>query len=471
MNWKTIRKWVLLGLPFVLGTLGYVLSGTRFLDALFMSICLYALGVSDTPPNLLVEIARWTAPIATAGGILALFVSLRERARNAARYRRGNSVAVYGPAAQQEAFLEKLGERGIPGGTQLVKAQQYVLLGAEEENLEFYRRNRAALSDREVYLLCSSVRPQAAPDARLRLFSAEEAAARLYWKQHCLYPTVKAHGFVEKIVLIGFGKLGEELLTCALQDNLFLPAQQIEYHVFGETVEFEATHPQLRCMEDRTVFHPEPWYQALPLIEEAGRVLVLQQQDQTALVSALLLASLRPPICVFAADAAAAELLSGQDRVTVYPWQEIALTPAYVLSDALWDAAKRINLRYASRYGGAEETAENKEALWGQLDGFTRYSNISAADYHDIQVCILKAEQEPTEIARMTPERLEQFSELEHMRWCRYHWLNNWRWGIPADGGRKDPAGRLHRDLVPYRDLTEEEKEKDRENVRILFTL
>ena len=471
MDWKTVRKWVLLGLPLVLGTLGYALAGTRLPDALFTSLCFYALNVQDTPPNLLVELARWTAPIATAGGILALFASVRDRVRNAVRYRRGDSVAVYGPAAQQAAFLEKLGERGIPGGTQLVKAQQYVLLGPEEENLEFYRRNRAALAQREVFLLCSSIRPQAAPDAQLHLFSAEEAAARLYWKQHALYPTAKAHGFIEKVVLIGFGKLGEELLACALQDNLFHPAQQIEYHVFGESAEFEATHPQLRSMEDRTVFHREPWHQALPLIEEAGRVLVLQQQDQAALGSALLLGTIRPPICLFAADAAGTALMAGQDRVTVYPWREVALTPEYVLSDRLWDAAKRINLRYASRYEGVEETEENKEAQWRRLDSFTRYSNISAADYHDIQVDILKTEQEPADIARMTPERLEQLAELEHMRWCRYHWLNNWRRGSPADGGRKDPVERLHRDLVPYRELTEEEKEKDRETVRILFSL
>lgn len=471
MNRKTVSKWVLLGLPLVLGTLGYVLAGTRLADALFTSLCFYALNVQDTPPNLLVELARWTAPIATAGGILALFASVRDRVRNAARYRRGDSVAVYGPAAQQAAFLERLGRRGIPGGTQLVKAQQYVLLGQEEENLEFYRRNRAALAQREVFLLCSSIRPQAAPDAQLHLFSAEEAAARLYWKQHGLYPTAKAHGFHEKVVLIGFGKLGEELLACALQDNLFLPAQQIEYHVFGEAAEFEATHPQLQSMEDRTVFHPEPWYQALPLIEEAGRVLVLQQHDQTALVSALLLGTIRPPLCVFTAGASGTELLAGQDRITVYPWQEIALTPEYVLSDRLWDAAKRINLRYACRVGDVEETEENKEAQWRALDSFTRYSNISAADYHDIQVGMLKAEQEPADPAQMTPERLEQLAELEHMRWCRYHWLNNWRCGVPADGGRKDPAGRLHRDLVPYCELNEEEKEKDRETLRILFSL
>ena len=66
---------------------------------------------------------------------------------------------------------------------------------------------------------------------------------------------------------------------------------------------------------------------------------------------------------------------------------------------------------------------------------------------------------------------LEQLAELEHIRWCRYHYLNNWTYGIPENGKNKDPHRRIHTMLIPYDRLSDQEKEKDRENVRILLAL
>ena len=62
-------------------------------------------------------------------------------------------------------------------------------------------------------------------------------------------------------------------------------------------------------------------------------------------------------------------------------------------------------------------------------------------------------------------------SELEHIRWCRYHYLNNWKFGIPENGKAKDPQNRIHSLLVPNNQLSEGEQEKDRENVRLLREL
>ena len=69
------------------------------------------------------------------------------------------------------------------------------------------------------------------------------------------------------------------------------------------------------------------------------------------------------------------------------------------------------------------------------------------------------------------PECLELLSELEHIRWCRYHYLNNWKYGVPNDGKPKDAVRRIHTDLIPYKELPEEEKRKDRENIRTLLSM
>lgn len=72
---------------------------------------------------------------------------------------------------------------------------------------------------------------------------------------------------------------------------------------------------------------------------------------------------------------------------------------------------------------------------------------------------------------RTEPETDEPLAELEHIRWCRYHQFHNWRMGIPKNGARKDATLRIHKDLIPYDELTEEEKEKDKGNIRMLLKL
>ena len=71
----------------------------------------------------------------------------------------------------------------------------------------------------------------------------------------------------------------------------------------------------------------------------------------------------------------------------------------------------------------------------------------------------------------LTEEKLEWLAELEHIRWCRYHWLNNWVCGQPENGKNKDMQKRIHKCLVPYAELDETDREKDRENIRILMKL
>lgn len=461
----------LLAVPLALGVAGFAWAGESPADAVFLAISLYGMQVQDPTPNLLVELARWVAPLATAGGLLLAFASARRAVRNFIRGCQRDSVAVYGPQEEKAALLDQLGRRGIDGGDGFVRARRYILLDGEKENFAFYERNRRRLEGRPVYLQSRSLRAQDSAQPELRLFCPEETAARLFWKERHLYQDSVQWEHRLQVVFLGFGRLGEELLLWGLQDNVFDPGQHIEYHIFGGGAEFAALHRQLGSMEDAVVFHDEPWYDQIALIEQAQAVVLLDQEGQLKLLRDLLLATARGNIDVFAASGAGTALLSAGGRIRVFDWEQEALRAEHILSDILFDRAKRINLRYACLYGGAPETEEAKEAEWRKLDGFTRYSNISSADYHEIRLQMLAAMGQPADAAQMTPDCLELLSQLEHIRWCRYHYLNNWQYGQPEDGGRKDPKRRLHRDLVPYGTLSEAEKEKDRENIRILLSI
>lgn len=471
---KQYAKWLLFCAPLALGAAGLILlEGQPILDALFQCVGMYALNYQDPPPNALVELARWTAPLATAGGVLLAFARLRDRLRAFVRYLRGDSVAVYGPEERRMALLAQLGRRGIDGGEgwDLVPAQSYLLLDDETENFAFYARNREALAGRTVYLQCGALPTQSVSDPGLRLFCPEETAARLFWKQRCLYQTSVRCGHQMRIVFLGFGTLGQKLLTYALQNNLFDPGQRIEYHIFGDGAEFAAVHTGLSDISDPVFFHDEPWYEDLLLLQEAQMAVVLTQEDQLALVQDLLLATTGLCVDVFAASGQQLSLLAGQERLRLFCWKRAGWDPEHIFGAALFQRAKRINLRYAHLYGGVPETDESKEAEWNKLDAFTRYSNVSAADYHEVRLKMLSALGWPADADALMPEHKELLAELEHIRWCRYHYLNNWKQGVPQNGARKDPVNRLHADLIPYGELTEAEKQKDRDNIRVLLSV
>lgn len=129
-----------------------------------------------------------------------------------------------------------------------------------------------------------------------------------------------------------------------------------------------------------------------------------------------------------------------------------------------------LNLNYAHLYNGIVKNSDNREAEWAKLDGFTRYSNVSAADYHEVRLHMIKKLGWSEDGEKLNIEQLEFLAELEHIRWCRYHQLNNWKLGTPENGNRKDPANRIHLDLIPYADLTETAKQKDRENILLLLS-
>ena len=144
-----IGKYLLFLAPFVLGAIGLIaLEGEPVLDSLFSCVSLYIMGYQNSPPNLLVELARWTAPLATASGLLLAISAMRNLFRSRIRYLRGNSVAVYGPRELRETLLARLGRRGIDGGDAwaLVPAQSYLLRDEEAKNFDFYAANREKLT-------------------------------------------------------------------------------------------------------------------------------------------------------------------------------------------------------------------------------------------------------------------------------------------------------------------------------------
>ena len=470
-NLTKLFRTIFFFLPMLLGILGLcIIEGESFLDAAFSSLLMYFFCYADKPANVYIELARWLAPAVTASGFLLAFYTIRDRLIHFIFFCTGKSIAVYGSDTEKEPILNKLRKCVINGKDSFIPASSYILLNDEETNFSFYTANKSKLKNSQIYLKCHSLPAEAVCDDNLHLFCPEETSARLFWKEQFLYPLAKANDFRLNIVFIGFEKLGEELLLSGLQNNIFSSEQKISYHIFGDGTRFEATHTELASISDPVCFYSEPWYLHKELIESAQMLIVLTQEKQTELLRELLLATTCDCIHVFASNAASISLLDEKDRLSVLDWKTEAQQPEHILSDNLFRLAKRINLRYAHIYSGVPETEEVMAQEWMKLDAFTRYSNMSCADYHEIRLRILES-LGVQDKANLPADVLEIHSELEHIRWCRYHYLNNWRYGLPENGRNKDKKLRIHKNLIPYQELTDNEKEKDRENIRLLHNL
>lgn len=62
-----------------------------------------------------------------------------------------------------------------------------------------------------------------------------------------------------------------------------------------------------------------------------------------------------------------------------------------------------------------------------------------------------------------TPEEVEILARMEHDRWLAEKTSAGWRYGVPRNDAQK-----LHPSLIPWEDLPESEKDKDRQPVRAI---
>lgn len=469
---KSLCKRFLLIVPFVLGFIGLMIAGeTSVPDALFNSLTMYVLNYGQSPANILVELARWLAPLATVGSVFLAVKYLRDRLRYYLVNKTGKSTVVYGPDADQKNLLSQLGKYGIPGRDTFVKAQRYILADSEEKNLQFWEEHKEELKGRKVFIKCTTLPAQLMTSPDIRLFSLEENAARLFWKEHCLYALSKEKKHQLNIAFVGFGKLGEALLYHGLLNNIFSEEQQITYHIFGDCSSFLHLHKEMDQISDKVIMHTGQWTENADIIEQADRVLLLHQHNQTDYIYGLKMLFPQKQIIVFQQNSVFSELFAEYDGLEQLNWSRSANQIEYILNEKLLSLAKSINLMYAHAYSDVEINDKNLELEWNKINSFTRESNICAADYHEIRLRMLEAEGLPKVFSSLSEGDIDNLCRLEHIRWCRFHYLNNWNYGVAENGKNKDTNKRIHKDLIDYDQLTEAEKDRDRNSIMACFLL
>jgi len=102
---------------------------------------------------------------------------------------------------------------------------------------------------------------------------------------------------------------------------------------------------------------------------------------------------------------------------------------------------------------------------WEELPENLRHASRASAEHIPVKLAAIgfRLEPEAGTSDAMADEEIEALSRIEHRRWAAERALAGWR-----HGRMRDDRARLHPDLVPYEELDDAAREKDRDMVRAL---
>lgn len=225
--------------------------------------------------------------------------------------------------------------------------------------------------------------------------------------------------------------------------NIIALDQHYEYHIYGDGAEFRREHTELAGMApDKIIFHDNGISEYTELSDFDRIIICGSGADNIRIAGKLLEAApISNKIYIYAPNGDIVTNLFGSDRLICFGSSEKTMSSEIIFNESIMRSAREQHEFYYKKYGGTS---------WEKLNSFKRYSNVSSSDF----MCVIERL-----IKKGVP--METLAELEHIRWCRYHYLNNWKYGE-----KTDPDRRLHNCLIPFSELSEAERLKDIEAIR-----
>lgn len=428
--------------PFVLGSVGYIIEGNRVTDSLYAGFSLYFTSIVLDSYNIWIEIARWTAPLATATAILRIFEKAGRNILWRLQSRMGDSVAVYTDADIRIIFDNKTRVFYAGRNIKQTAKSHIIMLDSDTESLKFYEENKDKLKGGSVYIGLREIDFGLIKEKReVTFFDTNGAVSRLLWKQAAVWENQKEN---VSVVIWGRGNLSENILCYGLLTNIYSQKQKITYHMVGND-SFRIKHPQLSLMnDDEIIFYSGEDFDSWELIRQVDIIIIAEAVSAT-LLQALAVNGRNAQIYYYSQMAGDVGDCLQFTNLIPFGRDVDIYTDENIRREKLVEEAKKQNLKYAEKYNG--------EADWNKLGGFLQWSNISSVDFGHVLAGLLKQNPELDD---------DSLAGLEHIRWCRFHYLNYWTYGEPRDGSNKDSVKRIHKCLRPYQELSEEDKDKDR---------
>lgn len=485
-------RWLALFAPALLGAYGYwLVYDGNWLGAIYSSLRMYVLemDIPESEVNVYIQIARWLAAAATTSVIVMVFQQFFAEIGLRWKLRHDDAVVVHGDGPRKETVVEALGKHAIPmSGNTCLDAKKHVLAFEDDMQairyLQEHEKKLLTGRNKQVYFSAYEYEPSDYEQQGLIVSNHAVNCARVYWKEHWLRNDAE-----QKIALIGCGRYAQRLLEQALLVNVIAWREPIEYHVFGDDGEgFRKWYPclsnvlaigQADPQKDSIIFHPDVQEDGIVNLQMMDRIIIAQdsREENILCLNKLLRAGLDGNIHVLTDQQLMQQLQymperqrkNGPKEIIVFGDDAELYSAPVIMHGELSSAAREAHIAYVrkspaeairGKYGSCQGCTRNglcgdcpqAARTWDDLTPFEKASNIASADHQAVKQALLE------QIGQHggMPAAKKELCRLEHERWCRFHYLHNWRYGP-----KRDDAARLHPSLVPFNDLSEAEQEKD----------
>lgn len=368
-----------------------------------------------------------------------------------------------------------------------LRARAIVVAGRRKQPLSAYALVRDA--ELGVALRARRIGADSDPSLRLDFFGVEEIAARKLFDS---YPLSQADGqpakiVLAKIVIVGFGALGLAVVREAARRRprghdaarveIFIERAD-EAEVSAKTAAFPAIGENCSI-----TFKVD---QALPAGGEYTVFVCIDDDDHAlreglAMAHALASRHCHVVVCMRESSPFADILARGTGllddvvgRITVFGVIEAACVPATIREDFIEQIARAIHKNYletAVVNDGKDADGNPLDPLsllpWEKLSADLKAANVGQALSFGPKVEAVGAVVIPESAAasgfQFTEQEVEDLSVTEHDRWVSERQAAGWTYGTVRDNIRK-----LHPAMLPWPELPEFERDKDRNAIRAI---
>lgn len=473
-KWKITRIlfWSLVVTVFVFSTIGYSLAGKKWYDATYYGAQLFFMDYTEVEKsNVLLYLCRVLCPIMTATGMIALVRDFFRILTDGVVSKMNDATAIYYNTERLSVFGNGFRHPVFMGKKVNKTVKAHVLMFEEDiDNLTFYEKIEKDLAKgSKVYMKLEDVESKLLKKSKVYYFNIYEMISRAYWENRNLQKYFSNNEKNVKIAIIGFDALGQNLLDYGLMNNIYDLHQSIQYHIWGDSLLYRNLLGEFDMMNgDKIIYHDAEWKEEIEQLKDFDRIIIAQEAD-IEILQALLYLSGDAEIDYYNPNGTKLATVLEGGRITPFGILKNVLTEENIKTDKLYRAAKKINYNYIVKtdttgtYTWTRPDVEDvMEDKWEELSGFHKGSNVACADYHKVRLLVM--ERMGADAADLSQEQLELLGEMEHIRWCRYHFVNHWHYAKERDNQK-----RQHNLLVPYREISADEKKKDLQTIKELL--
>lgn len=163
------------------------------------------------------------------------------------------------------------------------------------------------------------------------------------------------------------------------------------------------------------------------------------------------------------------QILADHEPIEYFETLDETISIDIVVNDGLDLMARTLHNAYLRVQVTRGESVENNASLirWADLPAHKKKANQNAAAHIDVKlrqygcVALGSAAASPEVAFPPDDESLERLAQLEHRRWMADKYLAGYSYGESRDEDRM-----LHPDLIPWEQLPESDREKDRDSIR-----